>query len=523
MNPLQSIDEFKDYLKDDIEDIVNHAKALEAQLQKFGPQLDSYQQQANDFIDDLVNKVPELVEFKGLQTMLDNSPVYQKLKDQDLSGLFTIPDDFDSSDFQQIEALAAQKAEWLKTFLAPLELKNLDAIFSGIQEIVTDLMQIPEELDFSNPNIVEAFRQSKVNQIRPKMMRVMELILGIPLQEQPPTNTEQQELTPPPSSIEQKLMDQLEDILPQLQQEIQAVNQQEPKVELAVDTIKNLLPIVNKLLSSFAEGATVDTSKIEPFLDDFSAQLKTIDTSTMLTAIDGGMKILANLGQKYLPADGPLAELNALIQKIQGLVSKVKESGLLVPIKFHHMADDETLPKTKGINLNRKWTPASDQNPVSSTFENTATAQSASSALDQPQASGTSGNTTNANDTSINVDQSLLEVLIKDALRKLPQPDQDFVARLIDGRALSFIRESIQDLELKTTPILKNYFSQILKKATLEYITQTITISIRNIIHQTIELLRMTSKKTIELLSSISSLIVQLLLKLFNSIPVGVT
>ena len=90
MNPLQSIDEFKDYLKDDIEDIVNHAKALEAQLQKFGPQLDSYQQQANDFIDDLVNKVPELVEFKGLQTMLDNSPVYQKLKDQDLSETFVI-------------------------------------------------------------------------------------------------------------------------------------------------------------------------------------------------------------------------------------------------------------------------------------------------------------------------------------------------------------------------------------------------------------------------------------------------
>jgi hypothetical protein len=382
MNQLKALRKVLDIIPDNIEDILQKATVIEGKINQGRTAVSDYQTKATTWVDDGFEKAPHYVDdiFSAIESGLENNAVYQKIKGQDLTPIITLPEDFDFNDMTQVKTLIAQKITALKTFLAPLEIKNDDAIFSGVHDIITNLMAIPDNMDFTDASMVAAFKQLKLKSLETKVHTLLEEVLGFPLPHKPadPPNAETAantatetnavtahtdpaagtptETSASISDIPEKLLTDLEGMMPELEQQLKSLEGQTMSVSAITGLIKNLEPLLKKLAASLPiPNLDVDGffSKLEPIVETIAIEAKTINTTKTDLMVNSGLKALVNVLTNYIKSGSPFEPLLEILKKLQLVVGYIIENDLLIPLKIKKLPANQTVQQQGG--LSAEW------------------------------------------------------------------------------------------------------------------------------------------------------------------------
>ncbi|MFT4764317.1 MAG: hypothetical protein ACI9OH_001411 [Oleispira sp.] len=433
MNQLKALRKVLDIIPDNIEDILQKASTIEGKINQGRTAVSDYQAKAITWIDDGFEKAPHYVNdiFSAIESGLENNAVYQKIKSQDLTPLITLPEGFDFNDVTQVKTLMPQKISALKTFLAPLEIKNYDAIFNGIHDIITDLMAIPDNMDFTDAGMVAAFKQLKLKSLETKIHALLEEVLGFSLPHKPDTPThaataanenENETATNTATAhtataagtqttdtstslldIPEKLLTDLEGMMPELEQQLKSLEGQKMSVSAITGLIKNVEPLLKKLAASLPiPDLDVDGffTKLEPIMEVIATEAKTINTTKTDLMVNSGLKALVNLLTNYIKPGSPFSPLLEILQKLQLVVGYVIENDLLIPLKIKKLPANQTVQQQGG--LSAEWQAIQAANMANPMMVNNGMGNNGMSNTPVMGATGAVGNELGSNNGQVN-------------------------------------------------------------------------------------------------------------------------
>lgn len=168
-----------------------------AQSQRFEGHVDTAHscvsgQQAT--IEDLVARAIEFVviDWTKVDDWLSRTQFYQHLQDVslDIPALLATPDEMDWSDSTQINALITDKFALLKTAFAGVNIEREEGVLMDtslaleqLKTVINGIWDVSADIDFSEPESVELFRQRMTETVKPSMFIFINTVFGVDLSE----------------------------------------------------------------------------------------------------------------------------------------------------------------------------------------------------------------------------------------------------------------------------------------------------------------------------------------------------
>lgn len=442
MNPFKALEQLLNLLPKNAEDILTKSHDLESKISVLPNEVDELAQKAETFIDGFLEEMAKLIDVSAIEKLLAENADYEKLKGQNISGLFTLPEGFKPEDFSQYGGLASQKLDWLQTFLQPLNIANETEIFTLLKEIITDILALPEDFDAGDQGMLAAYQQIKSDQLEEKIPKLLELLFGIT----PPSD--------PIPSTDEALISEIEAQAPNIKAQIEQLEGEQMDFANVESTITNLIPVIDKILAQMPAGSpTVNLSGVEPFLQELQQQLKLLNTSQTDLLVETSLEIAANLSAKYIPSDSPFDFITEILQKAYHIVHFLVSNGLILPIQFHILSANESLPATNGINppppvtptMSRASTPAPAPAKLSTDHHGTPAAP-VNNGTPERNAHPTSANSgTLQPNTTVTGNQGFAQKLLFDGLALLEAHEKQLAEDWLSGAVFGPMTQAAED------------------------------------------------------------------------------
>jgi len=342
MNPFKALEQILNLLPENAEDILTKSYDLESKMSVLPNEADELAQKAETFLDDFLQELAQSIDVAAIEKVLAESTTYKKLKEQNISGLFTLPKGFDPEDYSQYGNLVSHILDKLQELLAPLDIANGTEIFSKIKQIITEILNIPENFDASDENMMAAYQQLKSDQLQDQIPELLNLMFGT-------------HITPPSGDSlpqnDEALLNEIEKEFPKIEAQWKQLEGEQLDFVNVESAITNILPLVNNILAKMPDGSpSLNLSAMESFLQELQEQLKLLNTSETALKVETTLEILANLSAKYIPDTSSFNFITEFLQKAYHIVHFVVANRLLLPIKFHILSANESLPVNQGIN-----------------------------------------------------------------------------------------------------------------------------------------------------------------------------
>lgn len=160
------------------------------QAEEMGRQRAMYLNTCVTLIDDKKDWLETWVEKHLTDVAVDTSkvqghPLFKKFEHVviDFPALFSVPEGFDADNMTELGSLLDEKIAYLRTQLAEFEPEtiNIDAVMAELKVIITTIMDIPQDLDFTNSAMVAQLKNEKLIRLRPSIYRLLNLLLNIDL------------------------------------------------------------------------------------------------------------------------------------------------------------------------------------------------------------------------------------------------------------------------------------------------------------------------------------------------------
>ncbi len=160
------------------------------QAEEMGRQRAMYLNKSITLIDDNKDWLDTWIEKHLTDVTVDTSlvqdhPLFKKFEHVviDFPALFSVPEGFDADNMTELGSLVDEKIAYLRTQLAEFEPEtiDIDAVIAELKVIITAIMDIPQDLDFTNSAMVAQLKNEKLNQLRPSIYRLLNSLLNIDL------------------------------------------------------------------------------------------------------------------------------------------------------------------------------------------------------------------------------------------------------------------------------------------------------------------------------------------------------
>lgn len=509
MNPFSAFIKVLELIPDGLGDVIQRSETMEEKLQSASNEISTYKTKADNLLDNTMDWISTFLSNSELKGMVTNSDLYQKLKGQDVSSLVQPFEGIDINDSTQLQAAITTFIGNLKTFCKPLEIQNADTIFPLIQEIVTDLFQLPASMGTNEQNAIAALQSSNIEALRPKVVQLIQLLLNITLSEPSPTKTGQ-----PPKTPNERFLSDLETNMPTWESEISGAEGLETKIEDIIGILKKMLPLLSPVIAQYTNGHIIDQAKIDAFLTEASTELQGSDLNNADEVLNEVVNVVAKLlAKQNITADSPFHFLIEIIQKIKYVANFLLGNGILMKLKLHHLAANESFPHKVGLNLPPRPAnvPAAPQHDPQ---------QNGGATKGDADTAGSGGTTQNSTQQSVEEDGfgGVVGRLIAEAIADLSLAHQTTAKGILDGSIFEQNIIDLQTLEGSLKTEVQTEWAKVVQalqtgsSETLSGAFQLLINLVKKVINAVLTDLKTALSNLIQTVSSILQLIVDVLL-----------